>query len=64
MVAVSGGGALNSALVAAVGRRLGRELVLPPQPQLTGALGVALVARDQVLAPAMGVRALGGAPAG
>jgi len=43
-VAMTGGGALNRGVVAAVGRRLKREITVPEHPQLAGALGAALAA--------------------
>lgn len=49
-VALVGGGALDSGLVAAVEELAGRTITIPPQPQLTAALGAALIARDLALA--------------
>jgi predicted CoA-substrate-specific enzyme activase len=43
-VAMTGGGALNRGVVAAVGRRLKCEITVPAHPQLAGALGAALTA--------------------
>ncbi len=43
-VAFTGGVALNPAMVSALSSRLGSRLVVPPDPQLVGALGAALVA--------------------
>jgi (R)-2-hydroxyacyl-CoA dehydratese activating ATPase len=44
-VAFTGGVALNAGMVAALARALGEEIVVPEHPQLTGALGAALIAR-------------------
>ncbi|MEW6446716.1 MAG: acyl-CoA dehydratase activase [Bacillota bacterium] len=45
-VAMTGGVAKNSSVVAAISRKLGVELVIPAEPQIIGALGAALVAQD------------------
>jgi predicted CoA-substrate-specific enzyme activase len=45
-----GGPALNKGLVAAIQDELGRELVIPEQPQTTTAFGAAILARSQYLA--------------
>jgi len=42
----TGGVAHNAGMVQAVSEALGFELTVPPQPQLTGALGAALIAAD------------------
>ena len=47
-----GGPALNKGLVAAIQDELGRELVIPEQPQTTTAFGAAVLARSQYLAEA------------
>lgn len=47
-----GGPALNKGLVAAIQDELGRELVIPEQPQITTAFGAAVLARSQYLAEA------------
>jgi predicted CoA-substrate-specific enzyme activase len=47
-----GGPALNRGLVAALEEELGRELVVPEDPQITTALGAAILARDEYLAEA------------
>jgi CoA-substrate-specific enzyme activase, putative len=47
-----GGPALNKGLVAAIQDELGRELVIPEQPQTTTAFGAAILARSQYLAEA------------
>jgi len=44
-VAMTGGVALNRAVVKLMGDRLGCQILLPPDPQITGALGAALMAR-------------------
>lgn len=49
-VVVTGGGALNRALVASLSRRLNHPIVVPNRSQLAGALGAALFARDSVSA--------------
>ncbi|MBC7104586.1 MAG: 2-hydroxyglutaryl-CoA dehydratase [Firmicutes bacterium] len=43
-VAMTGGVALNRAIVEELGRRLGMEVHVPPHPQLVGAFGAALIA--------------------
>jgi predicted CoA-substrate-specific enzyme activase len=47
-VAMTGGVALNRAVVKLMGDRLGCRILLPPDPQITGALGAALLARQHV----------------
>ena len=44
-VAMTGGVAMNRAVVKLMGDRLGCQILLPPDPQITGALGAALMAR-------------------
>jgi predicted CoA-substrate-specific enzyme activase len=44
-VAMTGGVAMNRAVVKLMGDRLGLPILLPPDPQITGALGAALMAR-------------------
>ncbi len=44
-VALTGGVAMNHAVVKFMGDSLGVKLLLPPNPQITGALGAALLAR-------------------
>jgi len=46
-----GGTAFNRAVVAAFNRVLGRPVVVPPHHEVTGAIGVALLARDQTKGP-------------
>ncbi len=48
-VAMTGGVAKNPAVVKLMGDRLGLPLFLPPEPQITGALGAALIARQDAL---------------
>jgi predicted CoA-substrate-specific enzyme activase len=43
---MSGGVAKNSGVVAAIEERLGTRLLLPKEPQIMGALGAAIVARE------------------
>jgi predicted CoA-substrate-specific enzyme activase len=47
-VAMTGGVALNRAVVKLMGERLGCQILLPLDPQITGALGAALMARRHV----------------
>jgi predicted CoA-substrate-specific enzyme activase len=49
-VAMTGGVALNRAVVKLMGDRLGNQILLPPDPQITGALGAALMARRHATA--------------
>ncbi len=44
-VALTGGVALNRGVVKLMGDRLGMQILVPPHPQITGALGAALMAR-------------------
>lgn len=46
-VVFTGGVARNQGVVAALSRRLGSELMIPPEPQITAALGAALFAAEQ-----------------
>jgi predicted CoA-substrate-specific enzyme activase len=46
-VVLTGGGAKNVGLLKALERRLGYELLVPPEPLITGALGAALLAKEQ-----------------
>jgi len=51
---MTGGVAKNGAVVAALRRQLGVSIFLPPEPQIVGALGAALLALEEVLgAPAV-----------
>lgn len=45
-VAITGGVAKNAGVVHAIEGKLGEKLLIPPEPQITGALGAALLARD------------------
>jgi activator of 2-hydroxyglutaryl-CoA dehydratase len=45
-VALTGGVAKNEGVVHALEDRLGVKLFVPPEPQIIGALGAALAARD------------------
>jgi predicted CoA-substrate-specific enzyme activase len=49
-VAMTGGVAHNRGVVRALERRLGCEVLVPPEPHLVGALGAALIAADLALA--------------
>jgi predicted CoA-substrate-specific enzyme activase len=49
-VAMTGGVALNPAVVKLMGNRLGCQILVPPDPQITGALGAALLAHQHVKA--------------
>ena len=44
--AITGGGALDIGLVRSVEAVIGVSLLIPPQPQITAALGAALIARE------------------
>ena len=46
--ALTGGGALDAGLVKRVEEKLGIHLLVPPQPQLTAALGAALLAEERL----------------
>ena len=46
-VAMSGGVARNRGVVGALGRALLTEIAVPPEPDIVGALGAALIARDR-----------------
>jgi predicted CoA-substrate-specific enzyme activase len=47
-IAMTGGVAMNRAVVKLMGDKLGLPILLPPDPQITGALGAALMARRHV----------------
>jgi (R)-2-hydroxyacyl-CoA dehydratese activating ATPase len=49
--AVTGGGALDSGLVSAIGKEIGMKLFVPEHPQITAALGAALMAWEQTKRP-------------
>lgn len=46
-VMMTGGVAKNPGVVRALSERLGAEIVVPPEPQIVGALGAALIARKK-----------------
>ncbi len=46
-VAITGGVAKNQAVVKALEERLGSQFLVPQEPQLTGAFGAALIARER-----------------
>ena len=46
-VAMSGGVARNPGVVLALGKALGAQIAVPPEPDTIGALGAALIARDR-----------------
>jgi predicted CoA-substrate-specific enzyme activase len=45
-IAITGGGAKNIGLVKELEKKLGSEVVVPPEPQLIGAFGAALFALE------------------
>jgi predicted CoA-substrate-specific enzyme activase len=45
--AICGGGGLDIGLIKSIEDKLGIKLLVPPQPQLVGALGAAIVAKDR-----------------
>ena len=45
-VVLTGGGGKNKGLVKALGEQLGVEILVPPEPLITGALGAALLGKD------------------
>lgn len=47
-VTMTGGVAKNKSVVQALSRKLGCEVVVPPEPQIVGALGAALIARSSL----------------
>jgi predicted CoA-substrate-specific enzyme activase len=48
-ITMTGGVAKNPAIVKLMQDRLGFPIILPPEPQITGALGAALIARQETL---------------
>jgi predicted CoA-substrate-specific enzyme activase len=46
-VAITGGGAKNIGLIRAMENRLGYPVLIPPEPLLTGAIGAALMGKDE-----------------
>lgn len=47
-IVLTGGVALNSGVVRALAEELGRKISVPPEPEITAALGAALIAREKV----------------
>ncbi len=47
-VVVTGGVAKNKAIIKELENRIGLSIIVPPEPQVVGALGAALLARDKV----------------
>ena len=47
-VVVTGGVARNIAVVKELERQTGLSIIVPPEPQLVGALGAALLAREKL----------------
>jgi activator of 2-hydroxyglutaryl-CoA dehydratase len=47
-VAITGGGAKNSGLCKALEEKIGFAAVVPPEPLITGALGAALIAGEEI----------------
>ena len=47
-VVITGGGAKNAGLVKALSHKLGCDVLIPPEPLLTGAVGAALLGKDIV----------------
>ena len=45
-VVLTGGVAKNQGIVDALKKRMGAEVIIPPEPQLTGAIGAAVIARE------------------
>ena len=48
-VALTGGVAQNKGIIRALEQELNCTLIIPPDPQITGALGAALIAREKYL---------------
>ena len=46
-IVITGGGAKNQGLVKALEKRLGCPMMVPPEPLLTGAMGAALLGKEQ-----------------
>ena len=47
-VVVTGGVAKNAAIIKELESKTGLNIIIPPEPQIVGALGAALLARDKV----------------
>jgi activator of 2-hydroxyglutaryl-CoA dehydratase len=45
-VVVTGGGAKNIGLIKAIAGKVGFDVLTPPEPFITGALGAALIGKD------------------
>jgi len=45
-IVTTGGGAKNTGLVKAIEEKLGRSVLVPPEPLITGALGAALIGKE------------------
>ncbi len=52
-VAMTGGGAKNIGLIRAMENRLGYKVLIPPEPLLTGAIGAALMGKDEAIKAAI-----------
>jgi activator of 2-hydroxyglutaryl-CoA dehydratase len=50
-VVITGGVAKMKSVVAGISAKLGVKISVPPEPQIIGALGAALIAQDLVLDP-------------
>jgi predicted CoA-substrate-specific enzyme activase len=48
-VAVTGGVAANSGLVSMLAEQVGHSLLIPPTPELAGAIGAALIAKENMM---------------
>jgi activator of 2-hydroxyglutaryl-CoA dehydratase len=47
-IVLTGGGAKNKGLQRALSEQLGREILVPEEPLITGALGAALLGKEMV----------------
>jgi (R)-2-hydroxyacyl-CoA dehydratese activating ATPase len=45
---MTGGVARNSAVVRALNEKLKTSIIIPPEPQIAGALGAALLAEEEI----------------
>ena len=48
-VVVTGGVAKNVAIIKELEKKIGFSIIVPPEPQIVGALGAALFARDKAV---------------
>ena len=48
-VAVTGGVAANSGLVSILAEQVGYSVLIPPTPELAGAIGAALIAKENMM---------------